>query len=81
MSGPPSDVDVTALRHGRTKWNYDEAVMDGSILRRLRRPPKSPLGEDGTQPSELRQALADLGRVIGAPLLGEPGAPAVDPYP
>ena len=55
--------------------------MDGSILRRLRRPPKSALGQDETQPSELRQALADLGRVIGAPLLGDPGAPAVDPYP
>ena len=55
--------------------------MDGSILRRLRRPPKSAHAEDAAQPSELRQALADLGRVIGAPLLGDPGAPAVEPHP
>ena len=55
--------------------------MDGSLLRRLRRPPKTASGDGDGQPSELRQALADLGRVIGAPLLGERGGPAVDPYP
>jgi len=55
--------------------------MDGFILRRLRRPPNAAADDGGTQPSELRQALADLGRVIGAPLLGEAGAPAVEPHP
>ena len=47
--------------------------MDGSTPRWLRRAAKAH-GDAADAPSDLRRALADLGRVIAEPLAGEDGA-------
>ena len=45
--------------------------MDESISNRLRRAARNRHEESADQPSELRQALTDLGRVIGGPIAPE----------
>ncbi len=55
--------------------------MDQSIPRRLRRNATAH-GDPADRPSDLRQALADLGRVIGEPLRTDwAGLPGLDPEP
>jgi len=45
--------------------------MEESIPNRLRRAARHRHEDTADQPSELRQALADLGRVIGGPVTPE----------
>lgn len=55
--------------------------MEESFPRRLRRARTAP-GDMADHPSDLRQALADLGRVIGEPLTTDGGrSPGSDPEP
>ena len=56
--------------------------MGNSLPRRQRRTARAASGDGADQPSDLRQALADLGRVIGEPFPPDAArAGAAGPHP
>ena len=56
--------------------------MGDSLHRRHRRTARAAAGDGANRPSELRQALADLGRVIGEPAVTDPGQTGTgEPHP